>query len=93
MRHAHKTSPQSTTNKSQPWIGTSRSAGVGGSGFAIALGSGWPTGIETHTKGQNQLTGYYDQAQAMKWDLAVSRGRGVWVSVSDSVRVELANRN
>ena len=29
----------------------------------------------------------------MKWDLALSWGRGVWVSVSDSVRVGLTNRN
>ena len=38
-------------------------------------------------------TGYSDQAPAMNWDHAVSWGRGVWVSVSDSVRVGLANRN
>ena len=40
-------------NKRQPLIGTSRSAGVGGSGLALAkaLGSGWPTGIETQMKG------------------------------------------
>ena len=73
--------------------GTSRSAGVGGSGLAIAVGSGWQTGIYTQTKGRNQPTGYYDQAPAINWDLAVSWGRGVWVSVSDSVRVGLANRN
>ena len=41
----------------------------------------------------NQTTGCYDQAPAMNWDLAVSWGRGVWVSLSDSVRVGLANRN
>ena len=29
----------------------------------------------------------------MNWDLAVSWGREVWVSVRDSVRVGLANRN
>ena len=41
----------------------------------------------------NQTTGCYDQAPAMNWDLAVSWGRGVWVSLSDSVRVGLVNRN
>ena len=36
--------------KRQPLVGTSRSAGVGRSGLAlaIALGSGWNTGIETY---------------------------------------------
>ena len=70
------------------------SAGVGESGLAlaIALGSGCPCGIETQAKRQYQPTGYYDQAPAMKWDLAVSWGRGVRVSFSDSVRVGLANR-
>ena len=67
------------------------SAGVGGSGLAlaIALGSRCPSRIETQTKWQYEPTGYYDQAPAMKWDLAVSWGRGVWVSVSDSIRVGL----
>ena len=32
-------------------------------------------------------TRYYDQAPAMNWDLAVSWGRGVGVSVSDIGRV------
>ena len=42
----------------------------------------------------NQTTGCYDQAPpAMNWDLAVSWGKGLWVSLSDSVRVGLANRN
>ena len=59
VRHAHITRPQGATTKRQPWIGASRSAGVGGSGLAIALGSGWPAGIKTQTKGQNQPTGYY----------------------------------
>ena len=69
------------------------SAGVGASGLALAivLGSGCPSEIETQTKWQYQPTGYYDQAPAMKWDLAVGWGRGVWVS--DRVRVGLANRN
>ena len=56
---AHKTSPQGTMTKRQPGIGTSRSAGVGWSGLVIALGSGWPTGIKTQTKRQNQPTGYF----------------------------------
>ena len=41
----------------------------------------------------NQTIACYDQAPAMNWDLAISWGRGVWVSLSDSVRVGLANRN
>ena len=42
-RDAHKTSPQGTTTKRQPWIGTTRSAGVRGSGLALAIlvGLGW----------------------------------------------------
>ena len=45
VRHAHITRPQGATTKRQPSIGTSRSAGVGESGLAlaIALGSGWST--------------------------------------------------
>ena len=42
---------------------------------------------------RNQTTGCYDQAPAMNWYLAVSWGRGVWVGLSDSVRVVVANRN
>ena len=38
-------------------------------------------------------TGCYDQAPAMNWDLVVSWGREVWVSLSDSARVGLASRN
>ena len=42
-RDAHKTSPQGTTTKRQPWTGTPRSAGVGGYGLALAIlvGLGW----------------------------------------------------
>ena len=36
---------------------------------------------------QNPPTRYYDQAPAMNSDLAVSWGRGVWVSVGDIGRV------
>ena len=43
--------------------------------------------IQTYFCTQNQPTRYYDQAPAMNWDLAVSWGRGVWVSVSDIGRV------
>ena len=65
------------------------------------VGSGWPLGrvgqpgaaapgVETkpiQRRTQNQPTRYYDQAPAMNWDLAVSWGRGGWVSVSDIGRV------
>ena len=54
--------------------------------------------VETHysksaARTHNQTTGCYDQAPAINWDFAVSWGTRVWVSVSDSVRVGLANLN
>ena len=39
--------------------------------LAIALGSGWPTVIETQTKTRNQPTGYYHQAPGMNWSAGV----------------------
>ena len=54
------------------------SAGVAGSGLALA--------IDTAARMQHT----HKTRSAMKGDLPVSWGRGVWVSVSDSVRVGLA---
>ena len=54
------------------------SAGVVGSGLALA--------IDAATRVQHT----HKIRPAMKGDLAVSWVRGVWVSVSDSVRVGLA---
>ena len=56
------------------------SAGVVGSGLALAIDA---AACVQHT---------HKTRPVMKGDLAVSWGRGVWVSVSDSVRVGLARR-
>ena len=87
VRHAHITRPQGATTKRQPWIETLRSAGVGESGLAlaIALGSGWPTGIQTQMKGQNQPTGYYHQAPAMNWSAGVIVGFGLAIDAAARV--------
>ena len=51
------------------------------------------TSVRAARTHNNQTTACYDQAPAMNWDLEVSWGRGVWVRLSDSVLVGLANRN
>ena len=90
VRHAHITRPQGATTKRQSLIETSRSAGVRESGLAsaIALGSGWPTGIQTQTKGQNQPTGYYHQAPAMNWSAGVVVGFGLALAIDAAARVQ-----
>ena len=51
-----------------------------------------PDRVEMRTSARAARTQNYHQAPAMNWDHAVSWGRRAWVSVSDDVRVGLANR-
>ena len=74
------------------WVSVSDIGRVG-SGWPLGRVGRWvglanlpAPGVETkrnQRRTQNQPTRYYDQAPAMNWNHAVSRGREVWVSVSD----------
>ena len=90
VRHAHITRRQGATTKCQPCIETSRSTGVEEPGLALAtaLGSGWPTGIQTQTKGQNQPTGYHHQASAMNWSAGGVVGFGLALAIDATACVQ-----